>query len=104
MILVASQHGFEKNERGRPNALSTTFRTARFRRHSSTSSNSPSDSSGSTVEKEVGVGFLGQRGLWADSRGWEGWCVWDLVPLSQRCPGIPLSPRPLIGLEFWAKV
>ena len=68
------------------------------------SGSSPSDSSRSTIEKEFGVGFLGPRGLCTGSRGWEGCCVWGAVPLSQRRPGMPLSPRPLIGLKFRVKV
>ena len=68
------------------------------------SSDSPSNSSKSTVKKGLEVGFLGLCGLRVGSRGWEGSCVWDLVPLAPWRPGVLLSPRPLIGLEFRVKI
>ena len=109
LILVASGHGIEKNEGGH---LVRSDQT-RFRRSLGRFVSGGARArvviplpirQGRLLGKSLGWGSWDSADLCAGSRGWEGCCVWDFVPLSQRCPGIPLSPRPLIGLEFWAKV
>ena len=66
----------------RENALSTTLGTVRFQRRLGMSGDSPFNSTRSTVENGLGVGFLELCGLCVGSRGWEGSCVWELVPFS----------------------
>ena len=46
------------------------------------SGDSSFNSSRSTVENGLGMGFLGLRSLCVGPRGQEGSRVWDLVPLS----------------------